>query len=56
MTVPVPSPCISICAIDDTTGYCKGCFRTVREVADWLYLTDDQKRAVLTQLEERKKR
>ncbi len=50
----VPSPCINICAIDDITGYCKGCYRSVPEVAAWPTLSDDQKRAVLARLPARR--
>ncbi len=49
----VPSPCISICAIDEASGFCKGCYRTVEEVASWLYFTDDQKLQVLETLKAR---
>jgi hypothetical protein len=41
--------------MDEETGYCKGCFRTMREVADWLYYTDEEKKQVLEKLEKRKK-
>lgn len=50
----VASPCISICAIDESTGFCKGCFRTLDEVANWLYYTDEQKQALLATLAHRK--
>jgi predicted Fe-S protein YdhL (DUF1289 family) len=43
---PVPSPCNSICAIDQVTGFCAGCFRTLDEVAAWSVLDDIEKRAV----------
>ena len=47
---PVPSPCNSICAIDQVTGYCAGCFRTLDEVAAWSVLDDSEKRAVWSSL------
>jgi predicted Fe-S protein YdhL (DUF1289 family) len=50
----VPSPCISICAMDEVTGFCKGCYRTIEEVASWLYYTDEQKTQVLENLRQRK--
>ena len=43
---PVPSPCISVCAIDETTGLCAGCLRTLDEIAVWSVLDDDGRRAV----------
>lgn len=49
----IPSPCISICAIDEATGQCKGCFRTTQEVGMWLYYSEDEKKALLLQLKQR---
>ena len=43
---PVPSPCNSICTIDQVTGCCAGCFRTLDEIAMWSVLDDAEKRAV----------
>jgi predicted Fe-S protein YdhL (DUF1289 family) len=42
----VPSPCISVCKIDDATGLCTGCLRTLDEIAAWSVLDDGQRRAV----------
>ena len=52
--VPVPSPCNSICTIDQVTGYCAGCFRTIDEVALWSVLDDHEKRAVWSALADRR--
>lgn len=43
---PVPSPCISICRIDEATGWCEGCLRTLDEIAGWSAMPDAAKRAV----------
>jgi predicted Fe-S protein YdhL (DUF1289 family) len=43
---PVPSPCISVCAIDQVTGLCAGCLRTLDEIVAWSVLADEDKRAV----------
>lgn len=50
----VASPCISICALDETTGFCKGCLRTSQEIANWLYYSDVQKLQVLELIAQRK--
>ena len=50
----VPSPCISICAIDQVTGLCAGCLRTLDEIAVWSVLDDEEKRAVWTALDARR--
>ncbi|TMH37962.1 MAG: DUF1289 domain-containing protein [Betaproteobacteria bacterium] len=52
----VPSPCNSVCAIDTDSGYCAGCYRTIDEIAGWLDLNEDARRALLGVLEERRRR
>ncbi len=49
-TAGVPSPCISVCRMDDASGWCLGCARTIDEIAAWGVLDDDEKRAVWAQL------
>ncbi len=51
----VPSPCISICRIEEASGLCLGCRRTVEEIRDWIILTPDEKRAVLARIAERER-
>lgn len=41
------SPCILVCSIDDKTGYCFGCGRTRDEIAAWIGMTSEQRRAVM---------
>lgn len=43
---PVPSPCISVCRMDEATGLCVGCLRTIDEIAAWSVLDDRERRAV----------
>jgi predicted Fe-S protein YdhL (DUF1289 family) len=49
----VPSPCVKVCKLDVDTGYCLGCFRTRDEVASWITMNDDEKRAVWCSFEAR---
>jgi predicted Fe-S protein YdhL (DUF1289 family) len=42
----VASPCISVCRMDEATGLCSGCQRTLDEIAAWSALDDDARRAV----------
>ena len=49
----IESPCILVCSIDETTGYCLGCGRTLGEIADWLSMTPEERRAVMQGLPER---
>ncbi len=51
----VPSPCVSVCTMNARTGLCDGCLRTIDEIAHWGLYDDDEKRAVWTQLAERRK-
>jgi predicted Fe-S protein YdhL (DUF1289 family) len=50
----VPSPCVSICQMDEATGWCLGCARTIDEIAAWGVLDDDEKLAVWAQLPARR--
>ena len=47
---PVPSPCNGVCTIDQVTGFCAGCFRTLDEIAAWGLLNDTEKREVWSAL------
>jgi uncharacterized protein len=49
----VPSPCISVCRMDASTGWCEGCLRTIDEIAGWSTFGDDAKRAVWDAIEVR---
>ena len=52
----VPSPCINVCRIDEATGWCEGCGRTLDEIAAWATLDDAGKRRVWKQLCGRRER
>lgn len=47
------SPCISVCRMDASTGWCEGCLRTLDEIAGWSLFDDDAKRAVWDAIEVR---
>ncbi len=50
----VISPCVSICTMDEASGWCEGCLRTLDEIALWSVLDDDDKRAVWVELGQRR--
>jgi predicted Fe-S protein YdhL (DUF1289 family) len=50
----VASPCTSVCTIDQASGLCAGCYRTLDEIAGWIRFSDDEKRAVLRALPARR--
>jgi predicted Fe-S protein YdhL (DUF1289 family) len=35
LTLAPPSPCVGVCRIDESSGYCVGCARTSQEIASW---------------------
>jgi len=49
----VKSPCISVCAMDDLSGLCLGCYRTLDEIKDWWDMTSEQQKNLLVELEAR---
>ena len=49
----VPSPCISVCRMDEATGLCQGCWRTLGEIAGWSAMDESAKRLVWQQLAKR---
>ncbi len=54
MPSTVPSPCVNICRMDDGTGWCEGCLRSIDEIATWSLLDDGEKRAVIAELAQRR--
>jgi len=49
----VPSPCVSVCHMDATTGLCEGCLRTLGEIAAWSGLADEDKKQVWARIARR---
>jgi hypothetical protein len=49
----VKSPCINVCRMHPTRGYCEGCFRTIDEIAGWSQFSPNEKRRVLAALRDR---
>lgn len=50
----MPSPCTSVCKLDDRTGWCQGCFRTIDEIVAWARLSDEGRRRVWKLLPDRR--
>jgi predicted Fe-S protein YdhL (DUF1289 family) len=46
----IESPCILVCSIDATSGYCFGCGRTGEEIASWIAMSPARRRAVMDEL------
>ncbi len=47
------SPCMSVCVMDEGSGLCRGCLRTLDEIAQWGRADSVYKRAVWARIEDR---
>jgi predicted Fe-S protein YdhL (DUF1289 family) len=55
--IPEPSPaspCLGICLMDPMTRTCRGCMRTIEEIAGWYDASPAQKRVILDRLAARR--
>lgn len=53
LTQPAPSPCIQLCKIDVTSGWCVGCYRTLEEISHWSTKNTCEQYALLAVLSDR---
>ena len=53
---PIRTPCITVCVMDDESGLCLGCFRTLAEVATWSRMTPEARDATMAELPSRRAR
>lgn len=51
----VPSPCVGVCTMSETTGLCLGCYRTLDEIRGWWDMAPNLQKDLIKQLEEREK-
>ena len=49
----IPSPCISVCRMNEDRSYCEGCFRSIPEIRAWAGAGAVQRLAIWSQLAER---
>ncbi|HSF49066.1 MAG TPA: DUF1289 domain-containing protein [Burkholderiales bacterium] len=52
----IPSPCIKVCVLDEELGLCRGCLRTLDEIARWGNASNAEREAILKRVEERRLR
>lgn len=50
----IPSPCTSVCQMDDLTQLCIGCHRTIDEIRDWIIMTGEEKQELLESIDQRR--
>lgn len=43
----IASPCVGVCSIDESNGFCQGCFRTLEEIQRWWDLDNAAKADVI---------
>jgi predicted Fe-S protein YdhL (DUF1289 family) len=44
---PLESPCIGVCTIAKSSGLCRGCRRTIEEIARWRAMDKAERARVL---------
>lgn len=54
MTAAVLSPCVNVCEMDAATGWCRGCARSLDEIAGWGGAPEAAQRLILARLPERR--
>ena len=55
MSAPA-SPCRNLCAIDDVSGECAGCQRTLAEIAAWSGMSASEKARVLARIDRKQRK
>jgi uncharacterized protein len=48
------SPCINVCKMDDRSGLCVGCFRTLDEISVWSRIDDAGRLHILAAVAKRR--
>lgn len=52
----VASPCIKLCKIDQATGLCSGCLRSLAEISVWSRASNSVKLEILHELAQRREK
>lgn len=47
---PVGSPCIDVCRLSPSSGFCEGCLRNRDEIKAWKSMSDEDRLALLDRL------
>ncbi|MET4682338.1 DUF1289 domain-containing protein [Brevundimonas faecalis] len=51
---PVATPCVMVCTVDGASGLCLGCFRTLKEIATWSRMSEDERAEIMQGLSDRR--
>jgi predicted Fe-S protein YdhL (DUF1289 family) len=49
----IASPCINICTLDQGSGLCLGCKRSIEEITRWSAYSDAERAAIMRDLPRR---
>jgi uncharacterized protein len=49
----VVSPCVGVCAMNEDTGFCHGCYRTIDEIQGWWDMSASKRNQVMIELDGR---
>jgi predicted Fe-S protein YdhL (DUF1289 family) len=49
----IETPCLKICVLEPGSGLCRGCGRTVAEIAGWGAMSESDRRRVMALLPDR---
>ena len=49
--IELASPCVNVCTVKD--GVCKGCGRTLEEIAHWTAMTNEERKSINARLSDR---
>jgi predicted Fe-S protein YdhL (DUF1289 family) len=50
----IASPCTKVCIIDPRSNLCRGCGRTLDEIARWTSLSESERERIMTALPQRR--
>ena len=53
MSDAIESPCVAVCKLQKGDKYCRGCFRTLEEIATWGQMTSAARREIMEKLRDR---
>lgn len=53
MHAPIVTPCVKVCQIDAESRLCRGCLRSIDEIAAWWDYTDAERRQIMASLPRR---
>lgn len=49
----IPSPCNSTCVIDEKSGLCYGCARSLDEIMNWSQMESGKRNQIMDEIDDR---